>query len=392
VGYIVLPIRRDPVEAEEQSFEVVRGQWSDWEASDGDPFTILLRASAVMYADLTEAATQMGEEGLRYFGRSVANVPPIDDTLATGTVTFTAQDTNGPYAIPEGLEIAGSGPTGDLVGFHTLEAASIPNGSLTLSVPVEAILPGTDGNGISGTGELTEFLDYLVGVAFDAPTDGAVDREADETYLDRLSEELQLSSPRPILTRDFATLAMRFAGEGSRATAINGLDPTDGTTGHGKTVAVAIAKPDGTAYSTPEMTAVSDALEAMREPNFSVPVFAPTQNRIQVTGTATAYPDWNAADVQAQANAQIENYLSGANWGRREDTGQGISREWLNEPLVRYLELAEQLQRIEGLRYVDTLQLRAFGGSYGSADVAMTGYAPLPYTLPGDVTIVVSAG
>lgn len=390
--YIVLPIIRDPVEAEEQSQEVVRAQWPDWEPSDGDPFTILQRASAVMYADLSELATQMADEGFRYYGRTVAGVPPIDETPATGTVTFTARaaSTTG-YVVPEGTELTGTNASGELVAFHTLADAPIAAGAtVSTSTAVEALEDGTQGNGVSGAGELTEYLDFLASVAFDAPTVNARDREGDEDYLNRLSDELAVPNP-PVLPPHFAVHAQRIAleltGVQARATAIDGLNPADGTTTNARYVAVALMAADGTLFDPTVLADVETQLSALREVNFETPVFAPTENRVQATFDAVVYPGWNPADVAQAGIDALTSYLSGATWGQREDTGQGTAGpEWLNEPTVRYLEVAERLQRVEGLRYVNSLQTRLFGGAWGTADLALTGYAPIPTTQAGDVT------
>jgi hypothetical protein len=207
VRYIVLPIERDPVDAEEQGFEVFRAQFPGWQPADADPLTILVRATAVMDSEVAELASRMSEEAFRYFGRGLLGLPPVDDAPAIGTVRFTAQDASGPYVVPEDLEVAGRDATGTLRGFRVLSSAVIPNGSTTVDVAVEATEDGTVSEGISGAGEFLEYVDYLTAVEFIGTTEGATDRESDEAYLDRLAEELTLQAPRPIVPHDFAVLA-----------------------------------------------------------------------------------------------------------------------------------------------------------------------------------------
>jgi hypothetical protein len=226
-------------------------------------------------------------------------------------------------------------------------------------------------------------VDYLTAVAVVAPTPGGADREADTPYLDRLSDELELSAPRPILPRDFAVLARRFGAY--RATAIDGYRPSDGTSGHTATITLAMADEVGNALPGLELTAITTALAAMREVGWAIYTLNPTHSIIDVTYAATAYPDTDPVAVKAAADAKLATYLSGAAWGAREDTGE--TREWLNEPTVRYLELAEQLQRVEGLRFVDSLTFAIHGNVLGTANVVMPGVAPLPTagTIPGTV-------
>lgn len=391
--YIALPITRDPVEAEEQSFEVIRGQWADWRPADADPMTQMLRAAAVMYADLGELATRMSEEAFRYFGRGIVDLPPVDDSPATGTVLVTARDGNGPYLVPEGLEVGGRSPdTGELVGFRTVAPQIIPNGATTIEVAVEATEDGTGSNGITGPAEFLEFVDYLEAVEFVGETSSGDDRESDEAYLDRLAGELELQAPRPILPRDFALLAQRLAGPGYLATAIDGLDPADGTTGHERMVAVALKDSDGQAVGADVKTAVRTGLEAMREQNFEVPVFDPDYTTVGADYTATALPGWDPAAVKIAADAQIASYLFGGTWGQREDTGE--RREWRNVALVRWGEVYERLQRVEGLEFVDALTLSKDGVPLASgANVVLDGLAPLPVAgvIDGTVTPAVDA-
>jgi hypothetical protein len=390
VRYIVLPIERDPVDAEEQGFEVFRAQFPGWQAADADPLTILVRATAVMDSEVAELASRMSEEAFRYFGRGLLGLPPVDDAPAIGTVRFTAQDASGPYVVPEDLEVAGRDATGTLRGFRVLSSAVIPNGSTTVDVAVEATEDGTVSEGISGAGEFLEYVDYLTAVEFIGTTEGATDRESDEAYLDRLAEELTLQAPRPIVPHDFAVLARRIAGPGYRATAIDGLNPADGTTDNERFVAVSLIDAAGLDAPAPVRTAVQNALEAMREATFNAPVFNPTRTTVDVTGTGTALPGWDPAAVEIAALERLADYLSPATWGQRLDTGETL--EWRNIPLVRWGEVYEQLQRVEGLEFVDTLQLGKNGGALlaSGADVTLDGYATLP--VAGALSFAVSAG
>jgi hypothetical protein len=327
----------------------------------------------------------MGAEAFRFYGRSVANLPPDDERAAIGTVTITTIDANGPYVIPEGLEVSGRGALGEPVGFRTLQAAVVPNASTTATgIPVEALEPGAAGNSVSGPGEFVEYRDYLATVEFDAPTLNGRDAEGDEPYLDRLATEMQLSSPTPILPNEFAVMARRLGAH--RATAIDGLNPATGTVNNERMVALAMI--DETGEPEASAAAIGAQLDAMREVSFAVPTFAPAYTTIKVAYTAVAYPGWDPAVVEAAADAQVASYLSPWSWGQREDTGE--EREWLNEPVVRYLEVAEQLQRVEGLRYITALQIAKQADALGVADVVMTGFAPLPR--PGTITGTVNPG
>lgn len=226
-GYIVLPISRDPAEAVLDSYAVMQSFYPGWQPDPkgADPMTALLNAAAVLYTDTATLATSMAAEAFRFEGRTLDGLEPIDAKPATGLVTFTATDTSG-WEIPEDTQIAGTGPTGEPVTFATTDVAEIAPGDLTVSgVPVIAVLDGVAGNGVTGAGDFVQYLDFLASVTFDAPTSDGEEAETSDAYLDRLSEEKQLSSPEPIRVEDFAILGRYLAGTTIRATAIDGLDP-----------------------------------------------------------------------------------------------------------------------------------------------------------------------
>jgi hypothetical protein len=218
-GYIVTPVVRNSEDAFAQVVDTIRQSFPAFQPRDGDITTVLAQAFAVIYTDAAELTTRMGEEAFRFFGRSLASLPPQDEQAATGTVTVTMIDDAG-YDIPAGVQLSGRNPAGATVAFQTIAPVTVAPGDDTAVLDVEAAIAGTDGNGVQGTGAFEDFLDFLDTVVFDAPTSGGADREDDDAYLDRLTEELQLQSPTPILPRDFAVLAKRIEGV-FQATAID---------------------------------------------------------------------------------------------------------------------------------------------------------------------------
>lgn len=220
--WIAVPVPTDPQTARDTFDETIRQNFPAWQAVDADPMTLVRNATAELYADAAELATSMGEEAFRFMG-TIAGLPPIDALPAVGQAEFTAQDTDGPYTVPEGLEIVGRTALGEPWAFRVLSTGTIANGSSTVTVDVEAIIEGADGNDIDGTAEFDEYVSYLTAVAFVAPTTGGVDAESDEEYLERLSAEFELFSPRPILPEHFETLARRLGAY--RAMAYDGLAP-----------------------------------------------------------------------------------------------------------------------------------------------------------------------
>jgi hypothetical protein len=485
--YIVRPLVRDVATAEETIKDVARAQWGeDFEFSDADPFSVLARGTALIYADLAALVTRVDEEVFRYFGRTVADVQPGEDTVATGTLTITT-DANGPYEIPEDTEFSGRGANGAAVGFRTITTLTIAATETEGSVDVEALIGGTGGNGITGAAEPEEYLDFDYTAVFAAATEGGTDRESDADYLDRLATTEQLAEPKPVLTEEFATMARLLGAH--RATAIHGFDPsgalnevktvsvngtptaggstltfggqttaaiafnadaatvksrfealsnvnpgdvvatggplpaavtleftgqfrwtdvaavtvTDSITGGDMVVTtttagvapltteeltVALAMIDEDGEPDPDTEEIAAAIQALREQNFSVHSFEPSYTTMNATIAGVAYPGWDTAEVAAAVEEAVERFYSPAYHGLRLDHGD--QREWLNRPVIRYLELAEAVQRVDGFDYFSTAPTQAKNGlAESAADVTLNGFAPLPR--PGTVSVSISA-
>lgn len=285
--------------------------------------------------------------------------------------------------------------------------------------------------------ELVDSLSYVTGIAASAATSGGVDLEDDAAYLGRLRDEMTLLTPRFVLASDAAVLARRIAGvhraigidnyEPSEiiatagrtnasptitgpaasfvaedvgrtatgagipggATVIAFVSPTQITlsanatstaasfpltlgsrTDREKMVTVAVVSEQGTALSAPVKAEVDAYLQAMREVNFIVHVVDPTFTVIDVDFTVVALPGFALADLDTRATAAVEAYLSPATWaggGEEPPTWQ------VNKNVVRYLEVAEVLNRVEGVDYVSVLTING-----GGVNVALAGVAPLP--------------
>lgn len=383
-GYIIVPILQDAESAEKVQLEVVRQAFASFRADDADPMTVFARSTAVLYSEVAATATRVGEEVFRFYGRALAGLPPLDELPAVGQVTVTAQDTNGPYVVPEGLELKGFGPLGEEIGFRTLAEGVIPNGSLTVTLDVEASEDGEDGNGVSGAGDFSEYVSYLVAVEFVGTTSAGRDREPDETYLDRLKLENAIKSPRPILPFHFEVLARRFGAY--RALALNGYDPDTDTDDNRAMVGLAMIDEEG--EELPTGPAIAATIKAMREIGFEVPYVSPDYTIVDADVTVTAYPGVDEGATEDAVRAAVEGYLSPAQRGLRETTGE--TREWVNDTKVRLFEIAERAKRVETVHYVDSVLIAEDGDTLDDVDLTLTGRAPL--TRPGEVNVTVNPG
>lgn len=372
--YIEVPITTDPDTLADAAFAYIQSVVPGWQPNPGNIETILVEAMARISSELRTVASAVPTSIFRYYGNSLIGVPPIDDSPASGSTTWTVINNAG-YTILAGTTI-GLRVAGDtLIPFEVVNDVVIPPGSTATAagaVSIRAIVEGTEGNGLTGAAELIDALDWVTAITVVGFTGGGVTAEEDADYLARLTSKLQLLSPRPILPSDFAVMAKDVAGV-YRALAIDGYNPVGGTFNNERMVAVALVDAAGAAVSGPIKAAVDTLLQAEREITFVVNVIDPTVNLINVTVTFKIVTGQVIADVQAAVSAAITSYLSPANWGR--DAGDTL--EWVNRTSLRYLELATMINNVPGVDYITALTFAIQGNALATADVVLVGVAPL---------------
>lgn len=383
-GYVNVPIEVDPDAIAQVVFDYLETSLPGYTPSPGNLDVILTEAFAAIAAENREVASDVPRSILRYVGANLHGILPTAEAPATATATFTVRDTAG-YTIPAGtaVTIAATGDR-DYVFLVDGDVAIAPGASATGAGEVVLIAEtaGSEPNGAPGPVELVDALDYVASIALVSGPSGGVDAEPDEDYLARLVGELRLLAPRPILADDFAVLAHRVPGV-ERAVALDGYDPGTGTSNNERTVTVAVTDAAGDPLAAPVRAEVDALLQAEREVNFVVNVIDPTYTTLDVTFTVRALPFYDAAEVEASAESAVADYLSPATWGTPTERGAlgdtvtaGLT--WRNAPVVRYLELAEAINGAAGVDYIEALTFGLAGGALGTADVTMTGPAPLP--------------
>jgi hypothetical protein len=333
--------------------------------------TWLVEANAQLAGELMDVASAVPTSIFRYYGETILGLPPNEAQSATGTTTWTANDAAG-YTIEAGTLVGIAAAGDELLPFEVQSDTVIAPGTTTATgVIVVAVDAGANANGLTTAPEVIDPLDWVASVALAGATAGGVDEESDADYLNRLHELLGLLAPRPILPNDFAVLARTVAGVG-RSTAIDLYNPGPPvTTNVPRCVTVVVAGDDGNPAGAGVKANVDALLQSLREVNFLVFVIDPTYTAIAVTFTFTTYPAYSAATVEATAEAAVANYLSPANFGRPpygDDPGV-----WIADTKVRYLEVAEVINRVEGVWYVASLTVNG-----GTVDVALPGPGPLP--------------
>lgn len=379
--YVDFGIETDPNALALMAYERLQDLVPGWLPSAANFESLLIEANALMAAELRDLAGSIPMAIFKTFGENLLNLPPQEASSASGTTTWTVIDDAG-YTIPAGTLVGLRAAGDELVVFEVLTDTVIPPGSTATAageVTIVAVDPGLAGSGLSGAVELVDTLDFVTGITVVGVTSGGEDAESEDQYLNRLREELQLLTPRPILPQDFAVLVKRIPGI-DRATALDGYNPGDQTSNNERMVTVAVADTNGEAVSAPIKAQADTYLQGMREVNFIVHVVDPSYNTIDVTFSATCYPDFDPDEVAAAVVDALTAWLSPANWGIPP---YGDPELWINEDTVRYLEVAEVINGVDGVRYITSLTIGLDGDPQVSADVPLSGPAPL--TRAGDI-------
>lgn len=380
MSFVAIDFESDPEDLEQQAYDFLRTRWPDWEPADGNLETWMIAAFARLVSEASDLAATVPTEVMKTFGAAVAGLPPEAAVPATGYTTWTMIDNLG-YTVPAGTNVGIRDATGNLVAFATVDDFTVAPGDTTAAaILVRAVEEGAGGNDLSGTVDLIDSLNFIDGITLDAATAGGVDEESDTDYLDRLTEELQLSAPRPIVPSDFEVLARRINGV-HRAVAVDGWNPTLDTLGNERYIGIALTDTAGEQPDPAVKTAVEDYLDGLREVNFVVEVGDPTYTTIDVDVTVTAYPAFDADDVEQEIVDALTAFFNPVNWGV---PSYGVSnRVWVNTDVVRYLDVASVVHNVAGVDDITALTVEG-----ASADVNLVGTVTL--TRPGTITATVS--
>jgi len=379
--YIPVPIPTDPVDVAAEAFEYLETKIPGWLPSPGNLEAWLIEAEALVAGELRTLCALVPDIIFAYFGSSILGLPPYAATTAMASTTWQMVDAAG-YTVPAGSLIALTPPASpESFAFIVDTAFTVPAGqTFATGVTCHALQPGAAASNLTGTIQVIDPLVFVATVSLDTPTSGGSDSETPAAYLNRLSALLTLLSPRPILPQDFAILAQRMIPGVARATAIDLYDPTTGQTSRPRCVTVAVCDDAGNPCSTQTKNDVDTLLQGMREVNFLVYVVDPTYTTIDVNVNAHSYPSYDPDDVATRVESALTRYLSPGQWGL-PPYGDTSARSWINTTQVRYLELAEQINRVDGVHYIDYLRLCVGGGTPSNRDVVLSGVAPL--THPG---------
>lgn len=380
-SYIQLPIETEPDALAQLAFDTLISRWPDWEPHDGQLDTWMITAIAQMAAELRDVASDVPTSIFKFFG-GLVGVTPLTAVAATATATIHVVDAAG-YTVPAGSIVAVPDAAGVLQAFQIIDDIVIGSGTTSLAaVPISAVTAGADASGVGGAGVIMELVtmpSFVTSVVMEVASSNGIDDEDPDVYLDRLTAELALQAPRPILAEDFAAFARNTAGVW-RAAAIDGYDAVAATFNNARTVTVALMGSDGNPVSSGVKSATLSALQAQREANFLVYTIDPTYTTIDVQFTVTAFPNVDKTELNANIVQAINDFLNPLNWGAPETS----SRSWSQSTTVRINDLIGVVYRVSGVKDVTSVTQRTGAGSYAASDIALTGAAPA--TRPGAIS------
>ena len=292
------------------------------------------------------------------------------------------------HEIPAGTQVAIPVDGDTSLPFRTVEVAVVPPESDTVSIQLEAIEPGEQGNGLTADASLVTGLGFVVspGIELEGATANGVDEEEEDAYLDRLVDAIQLRSSALIKGRDFAIDARAVPGI-SRAHCIEAFNITAGAEGEEEAGAVSVVPLDEAGADLSE--GIEDDLQERQEEKvlsgIKVYVGKATRTKVQAKTKIEVKVGFDKPTVVAAVEARYDEYLDPAKWATPEaGDPSGAGGLELRDTVYRF-ELLSEIDRVGGVDRVVTLELSKEGSGLGTSDVALAGAVPL--TEPGAFTV-----
>jgi len=382
--YVSIPIQVNGQAMIEEAFAELEALIEGWEPAEGNAEVFLIRAEALrLIQPLAELAAEMPDLAFAAWGEQIVNVGPNRAVAATGKVKITAVDTAG-YTVPANTQLSIPISGSSEVGFVTSSPLEIEVGSKSGEVAIEAVEAGAEANGLSGAVTLIDALSFVEKVEVTEATSGGEDAEEGAAYLTRLQETMQTLAPRPILARDVAILARTVPGI-QRAAVIDNYNAETAEAEKEKTTSVYPVSPSGAAVSAGIKEELDTLLSEKRELNYIFIVANPTVNEISVKATVVHAFGYSAAEAKEQTEAALKILLDPATWAG------GTSQEnppTVFEPLAKlyFQDVVTAINNVQAVDRYTTLEIKLGAGAYGTADLTLSGKAPLPKVKTLEIT------
>ncbi|HTE60762.1 MAG TPA: baseplate J/gp47 family protein [Solirubrobacteraceae bacterium] len=367
--YISEPVEYDAATIEEEVRAGLTAAVPGLVIASGSLLDVLVRVWSPIVAENRQLLTEQLADIFQYLGEKILRVPRQSATQASGLADFTISHTNG-YTIPAGTEISVDKGDGTRVGFATRLQTVIPNGQSTaLDVEVLAVEAGAAWTGVSGVALVEQpALNDVSAVTVSPATIGGVDAEDVAAYLDRLAETTPLLAFTLVNSEDFERDA-RNDPQVDRALVIPGYKADTGTAGVGGHFTVAVEQ-DGQDPGLAVRDALKARQQAMVPPNVVAWCIAPTFTDIDVVLAGKAVAGYAPAEVEARVEQAILDFLDPARFALPD---AGDTPLWLPVSVVRYQDVVTVVNSVVGFSHYTSLTVNG-----GTADVTLTGVAPLP--------------
>lgn len=318
---------------------------------DGHPLNFMLEGIAEVGSELFLQLAATLDEGFASIGKNLLRVPQTEATYATSTATVTRLDSTGAVTLPAGTQITLAGADGSRVGFTTTNEVTLDAGELSTAageVGIIATDPGSAGTGLQADAQLEDALAWVDTITVVAATTGGEDAEDDDSYRSRLADVGQLLGRTLVIPLDYEIDARNNIAGVSRALALDLYNPADSTSNNPGMIAVAVIDEDGLDPGSLVRDAGEAAQQALSVSQMTVNWIAATYTTITVVFAAKCYPEFDPADVEARAEAAVLAFLSPSRWGLPPF---GDRRDWINTPVVRYRDIVAVIENVEGLDY-----------------------------------------
>jgi len=311
-------------------------------------------------------------------GERLFNISRDEGARAEGEARITMIDTKG-YNVDRGTIVAWQ-PTGDRrddVEFEVSETTTVPQGDDEVVVPIVAVEQGEAGNDPPSDDplEVVQAIPEVASAEVETSPSGGRDDESQADYEDRLVEELRVLSEAGVTLEDYEVLARRTDGV-ERALALGDYDPDDPDETSPRHVTLVPLTDDGKPASDGVRDDLLADLDDKRTVNAVLHTTGPSYTPVAVEATVRRESGESTSAVEGRCEEAVQDLLSPAKWGGGDESPP----RWQLRDTVRYLEVASVLAGVEGVDFVESLQLNG-----ADDDVHLSGDAPLPapFTDPG---------
>lgn len=375
--FVKLPVESTPQQMLEEWAAEMESLIEGWNPALAEYETI--NAQAIIYRliyPLLTLAANVDAAIFNEWGRTIVNVVPQEATRATVDSTWTMVDAAG-YTIKAGTQVDIARTGDERIGFVVVSDVVVPPGETVTEpgqVDLEAVEPGLEGNGLEGEGILIDALFFVDSIAIVGTSSGASDAEDPLRYLGRLAETMQTFIEGVVRARDVEIVARNVPGIG-RALALDNYNAETEEDEQEKTTTVAVTDDEGEPATAEAKGDLKAVLEEKREINYLFFVIDATYHLLDVEGVIVPMQGFDQAEVAANVAAAIAAAFSPARHGQQPP---GDAASWVNSGTLRYQDLVTVVNNVQGMDHYTTLKWRIAAAAFGTADIALSGAAPLP--------------